>query len=392
MKIDPYKHKERYFRWKNQVIQEGIIGINKLNSDIIKNYIFDMEEGVNISNTNKKGGRGHHRLNTCRQKLIQITQFLEQRGIKNITNIERKEITKLFADMRSGTLKNKNGDIYKSTGDYVKDFNAFWNWWRKINRLKEPPITIENIAEDINKNDNKPKWVYLDENQILELCKKAKYEYKVLIMFLFDSGVRAPSELINIKVSDLHNDFSELNIRDEISKTFGRKIKLLLCSNLIKEFVQDKKLSDENYLFEINPQIANKYLQRLGKKILGEKESLAGELYSKITLYDFRHCSCCYWLPRYKSENALKYRFGWKESDKIHYYSELLGMKDTITQDDLFISKDKTEIERRIEKTEAEKKLLQEQIDSMERDMKGILQKTNELDEKLILITRRLKK
>jgi hypothetical protein len=51
------------------------------------------------------------------------------------------------------------------------------------------------------------------------------------------------------------------------------------------------------------------------KKVLGKDRI--------IKMYDFRHSSCCYWLPRYKSENALKYRFGWKKSDMISYYSHL---------------------------------------------------------------------
>ena len=65
-------------------------------------------------------------------------------------------------------------------------------------------------------------------------------------------------------------------------------------------------------------------------------------------MLDFRHASCCFWLSIYKSENALKYKFGWKKSDKIHYYSEFLGMKDTINEDDLYIDVTKTELEKEI--------------------------------------------
>jgi len=79
-------------------------------------------------------------------------------------------------------------------------------------------------------------------------------------------------------------------------------------------------------------------------------------------MYDFRHCSCCYWLPRYKSEAALKYRFGWKRSEKIHYYSEFLGMKDTITEEDMLIDITKTEIEKRLTKTERENEILKERL------------------------------
>jgi len=90
-------------------------------------------------------------------------------------------------------------------------------------------------------------------------------------------------------------------------------------------------------------------------------------------MYDFRHISCCYWLPRYKSESALKYRFGWKKSDKIHYYSELLGMKDTIAEEDLLDDITKTDLENRLKKTERQNTLLKDRINNMEGQMKKIL-------------------
>jgi hypothetical protein len=97
-------------------------------------------------------------------------------------------------------------------------------------------------------------------------------------------------------------------------------------------------------------------------------------------MYDLRHISCCYWLPRYKSESALKYRFGWKKSEKIHYYSELLGMKDTISEEDLLIDVTKTEIEKRLLKAEKDKELLQERVNALETQMQKILKLTNDLD------------
>ena len=98
---------------------------------------------------------------------------------------------------------------------------------------------------------------------------------------------------------------------------------------------------------------------------------------SNLTMYDFRHCSCCYWLPRYKSESALKYRFGWKKSDKIHYYSELLGMKDTIREEDMLIDLTKTEIEKRLLMTERENEILKEKLQAYNQDvihLKGLMQ------------------
>ena len=69
MKIDPYKHKERYLKWKEKV-KSGIPEISKENSEIIMRYLNDMEIGVNISNSSVKGSRGYNRLNTLKDKLI----------------------------------------------------------------------------------------------------------------------------------------------------------------------------------------------------------------------------------------------------------------------------------------------------------------------------------
>jgi len=273
--------------------------------------------------------------------------------------------------MRSGEIKKVRGGEYRSVADSVKIFKAFWHWYMKVNRKQG--VKILDITEDLDCSKSKPRWVYLDENQVKQMYENAKYNYKVLIMFLFDTGIRSPTELINVKVSDLLKDYKELDIRDEISKTFGRRIKLMLCSDLLKEYIKFKNLFEGDYIFNICPSVVNRYFKRLSKKLFGEGKSLAGEKYSYLTMYDFRHISCCYWLPRYKSEAALKFRFGWKKSDKIHYYSEMLGMKDTISDEDILIDTTKTELEQRLTRTEKQKEVLNERLQVVENQMKNIL-------------------
>jgi integrase len=377
MKLDPYKHKERYLKWKDK-IQLGIPEISKSNSDLIKAYLNDMERGINISSMSSKGSRSYIRLNSLKERTVFFAKkFEELFKIDKITDICEEQLIGFFSDMKNGNIKRVNGQSYISVDTYAKVFKAFWHWHQKISKKKG--IEIPDITLDLDTKQEKPDWVYLTEQEIKILCEKAKYEYRVLITFLFDTGIRAPTELMNIKVSDLFNNYKELNIREEASKTFGRRIKLMICSELIKEFVKNKELNPDDYLFKISPSIVNHYLKNLSKKIFGEKTSPAGAKYSELTMYDFRHNSCCYWLPRYKSESALKYRFGWKSSDKIHYYSELLGMKDTISEDDMLIDLTKTEIEKRLLKAEKDRDILQERLEYMENQMEKIMQLTNKL-------------
>ena len=368
MKIDPYKHKEVFLKWKERTLN-GIPEVSKINSDIILQYISDMENGLNVSSKSAKGPRSYIRLNNLRQRMIFLAKNIEQHCNVNLPDISEEQIIKFFNSMRNGSIKRIDGKCYRSVVDFVKPFKAFWHWYVKVNKKKG--IAITDITEDIDASNPKPRWVYLSQEQVKKLCDHAKPVYKVLIMFLYDTGIRSPTELINIRVSDIHEDFKKLNIPHEIAKkgSFGRKINLMLSSDLLKQYVQDKGVQNNDQLFNISPLVVNQYLKRLAKRVLGDGTSLAGEKYSNLTMYDFRHCSCCYWLPRYKSESALKYRFGWKKSDKIHYYSELLGMKDTIREEDMLIDLTKTEIEKRLLKTEQENEILKEKIKAFNDDV-----------------------
>lgn len=370
MKLDPHNHKERYLTWVEKI--QGIIpGISEANSKIILQYVLDMERGLNISKGTKKGARGYPRLNNIRQRTVFMVKELEKRfNIFDVTKISEEQIFDFFNDMRNGTTRRKDGEMYLSIADYVKSFKAFWHWHIKISKKKG--VMVVDITEDLDASREKPKWVYMTEEEIKRLCSNAKFKYRVLITFLYDSGIRSPTELSNIKVSDFYTEYKEVEIRDEISKTFGRKIKLMLSSDLIKEYVNAEGLQRDDYIFSIKPDSVNKYLQRLAKRVLGDKMSPAGKKYSELTMYHFRHCSCCYWLPRYKSESALKFRFGWKKSDKIHYYSEMLGMRDTINEEDLLIDVTKTEIEKKLLASENEKHIMQERMMAIEQQMFNI--------------------
>lgn len=381
MKIDPYNRKEKYLKWKEHSVV-GIDGLSAENEAILRKYLSDMENGINIAFLMKKGPRSYTRLYTLRIRIsFMMKLFQERLSITNLTKVSEEQLHTLFRELRTGVIRKSDGNIYQSAKDYARDFKAFWHWHQKVN--KKQNIEIPDITTEIDTTGDKPKWVYLTEEQVNQLAEKAKFEYKVLIWFLFDTGIRAPTELMNIRVADFHNDFKELSIRQEVSKTFGRRIKLMLSSNLIKEYIREKGLKIDDYVFKICPPVTNRYLKRLAIRVLGDKESLAREKYSKLTMYDFRHCSSCYWLPRYKSESALKYRFGWKKSDKIHYYSELLGMKDTIVEEDMLMDVTKTEIEKELISTKKQNEILEERQKTTDIQLAQIMQLVQELSTRL---------
>lgn len=377
MKLDPYKNKEGYLKWKEKALN-GLSEIGQQNTQVLLQYLNDMEIGINTGIGATKGARSFIRLKSLRDKISFIMKKAKELyNLDRITEIKEEQVHYIFTSMLGGTIVKANGKKYIAVRDYMKIFKAFWHWWIKVNKKKG--VEIRDITEDLDCEQSKPDWVYLTEEQVKKMAESAKQNYRVLIWFLFDTGIRAPTELMNIKVSDFHNDFKELNVRNEISKTFGRKIKLMLCNNLVKDYVKEQSLKQDDYLFRITPCVVNRYLKRLALKLFGAVESPAGQKYSELTMYDFRHISCCYWLPRYKSESALKYRFGWKKSDRIHYYSELLGMRDTISEEDLLIDVTKIEIERKLERAEKEKEIMQDEIKDLRLQVAQIGQLTNKL-------------
>ena len=200
MNNDVYHHRERHEKWKQEVKEEGIAGLTKANSNIIIQFVDDMEEGSNVARGSKKGGRSYIRLYSIRNKLTRLASLLQVRGIKDITAITEKQIAKLFSDMERGNITTFSGSAYKSVADYVKIFKAFWHWWMKINRKKG--ITIADITEDLNASPSKPKFVYLSKSDLEQLLPYFTEEEQVMLMFLFDSIMRAPGELLSLQAKD----------------------------------------------------------------------------------------------------------------------------------------------------------------------------------------------
>jgi len=385
--IDPHNHKKTYLKWKEAGSQ--IKGVTDDIRTTIIAYLNDMEIGANVSPSVKKGPRSYGRLRNQKTKLRTLfIIFQEELGIKKVIDLENKEIELLYLAkrMREGEIKSKyNNKPLKAIGTYFTSFKAFWNWFIRTNNKKGK--TIKNILQDVDTRDDKPRFNYLTAEQVKKLTNSAQYEYKVLITFLFDTGIRAPKELMNVRAKHItwneKKKYCELEIIDESSKTFGRRIKLLKSGELVSEYIKNKQLKPDEPLFQKRHQSMNKYLRILGYKVLGigkgeirtyttkrgdKKEDLLVK--EGISLYDFRHSSACFWLPRYKTESGLKYRFGWKKSEMIYYYTELLGMRDTLEQEDLYTDTSKTELEKELQEEREQRLLLEEKQEEMEQKLK----------------------
>lgn len=358
---DPYKNKQRYERWDKQ-----LPGATEADTPAILQYLEDMEDGKNIGGP--KGSRSPVRLMALKSRMTTLSRFADEHFKKTLLTITQDELHRLFKDMRTGKLKKSNGQSYLAVADYVKAYKSFWHWHQR--RERKNGNHLLDITVDLDSSRDKPHFNYLTQDQIKLLGDAAKYEYRVLVWFLYDSGMR-PTEMYNVRVCDL--DFTKeeaigCNIRPETSKTFGRKIKLLLCSRMLKEYISRKGLKDTAFIWDISRTKTGQYLKRLGKKVLN---------LPNLTMYDLRHSSACYWLSRYKQESAMKYRFGWEKSEMINYYTELLGMKDTISEDDLMDSEDKTQLQNELSQSKREQEIMQETLAAMQDRMRRMEEMIN---------------
>ncbi len=364
---DPYNNIQRWESWRKKYYKEIPKGIKKEDWKILIDFLKDMELGINTPKE-KKGKRDSGTL----LNLSSHNQFFLRNFKKSLKKLTKEDLHLLEKEVGEGKIKTKNGKNFIAFGNYIKDFKVFWNWGLRTK------VFEENIVEDISSKTDKPSWVYLTEEQVKKLFNDLKTEYRTYCWFLYDSGARV-KEAINIKVSDFSKDFTQVTIREESAKTFSRTINLKLSVGLIKEFVKEHNLGDNDFLFIQIPNTINRVLKYKCGKLFGVgkiSHPKSKGTYDKFTMYDIRHNSVCYWFNRYPTQKGIMYRFGWRKADKIEYYSEFLGVADEIKDSDMILGEDKT----KLYKLEEENKKLAERIDQVERLIKQLAgKKVNDL-------------
>jgi integrase len=380
MKKDVYGHQQRYERWKETVKIEGEPGLTKKNSDILTRYIFDMEIGANVSRLSKKGGRSYPRLNNLRQRLAQIMRMMQERNVSDITKVSEKKITELFSDMRKGVIKTQKGHVYKSPQDYVKIFKSFWNWWIKINRKNG--INIQNIAEDLDTSrDEQPEFVYIEKNDFMEkFLPYFSKEEQLILLFVYDSLIRSPTELKSLRVKDIFQKKDEVwvNIPDEISKVMGRQLNLIYCGEELSKYIRENEKQPDDYLFEFNHIVFYRKMKKVARQIWGDRIShpKARGKFRDITLYDLRHSGAIslrikiHENPKALSIDTLRERGGWKNYRMLDYYTKFIGLSGEIKKDKLLLEEDKTNLEKELEKLKSAR---DNEIDAIKKQMKKVL-------------------
>jgi len=361
-RIDPLKKEQLYANWKKRN-QDGIQGLTKENSKIIMRYLGDMEKGLYISKKSKKGARSKARLLALSYHLKKIAQLIQEMYGKNLVDLRsRKEIHSFFEEFRKGTIKSKSGKPYQSVDDFIRDFICFWNWYVRVTDEENELIEEENDRAELEnkslpKSKKKPlkerkfvpdlvkylarqpktnTFVYTTYKELQKALPHMSEDNQTVALFLFDSIVRSPLEFSNIYVEDVtfYDDLTELNVRDEVAKTFGRKFELILCNEKLKEYIKRHDLRPGDQLFKhYNHTIFNKELQKAYITAHGNKVTEAGKPFSEITGYALRHSGACY--LRFELEvdtDKIRLRGGWTDMRRLDYYTKVLGYEGRINK------------------------------------------------------------
>ena len=316
-----------------------------------------------------------------------LARTLQKRGITDLGKSKSDDVLSVFNDMRNGKLRRRDGTIYKSVTDYVKAFASFWHWFQKVSRKEGKELS--DITEEFDTRRAENNFVYFTFEELQELMPYFSQQEQLRMLFMFDTIIRSPSELMNLKVSDLTDDCKEMSIRDETSKTYGRRIKILLCSEELKRYIEGNNLRQDEFLFSFPHQLFNRKLREAAAKVFGHKITKGGKKYSELTMYDFRHSGTCYWrLGAYKQKiDALMYRGGWNDLTMLNYYTKKLGMKDSIEKEDMLVNADKTEMEKEIAELKNEHLIQQNRMQGLTAESKKmwkLLEKQNSMNTVLL--------
>ncbi len=336
MKRDIHNKIRTYENWRKEINSKGYIeeGLTKENTKRLLDFIEYLEER----------GRTKRTLYENRNKTKVLMKIFQERGFNDMTKLKEKDVLQFFKEwIEEG-----------HTSDYIKRFKAFWNYWMRINRRKG--ITVQDIIQDLRIKEKESMFVWITKKQLNELCEYLNEEEEIYARFEFDSILRHPSESFNIKVENISENNKEevwINVPEDISKTFGRKFNLVYTGDMILKYIKDKELKPEDYLFNISPVYFNRKIQKIAEKIWGDQRSEGGELFKKITGYDFRHSGAIHFRQLFQktgqSLDSLRHRGGWTDFKMLNYYTKLLGLDGHIDKEKTLLSEDKSKLENDVE-------------------------------------------
>ncbi|MFW6009627.1 MAG: tyrosine-type recombinase/integrase [archaeon] len=375
--IDIHGTNQRYNLILENLKKGNYKELSKENSKIILTFLEEMRKGKHIPLKSKKGNRSFSRLNRLFDSLKRI---IEWNNGKYLFKITEKELETIFDKLNNDEYRRNDGKPYKDKREFKKNIATFWHWYQ-VKTYREKGIKINDITEYITTDRvSRPKWCYftLDEfkNIIMPLSKSE--DVRTIIFILFDSGLR-PSELFNLRKKDIVKSEDGkylLSVSDEISKTFGRRIKLFLSNTYLDRFLKRHSFKEEDLVFTKFYNSVTQFWVRNANKNKEVLDIIKRESVDSITNYDLRHNSACFYINLYKDHKHLMNRFAWKKYEEIEYYTRYKGLQDPITEEDLLDPQDKLQIQEENQKLRRSLEQSEEKTKEMLQGFLSILEDT----------------
>lgn len=220
----------------------------------------------------------------------------------------------------------------------------------------------------------------LTEQEIKKLynsCNLLWHKYTIAV--LFGSGARI-EEFLNLRFEDIEEPtknfpYYQIDIKEEYSKTLGRKIGLYweYCTEATAKYLASiEKKNPKDRVLDIDYDTVRMFLSRLGMKVLNKR----------IHAHMFRKSSATFHASKFNRQQLCK-RFGWRfNSNVVDVYISRAGIdevevKDVMLDDDVSILRQKNkELETKFNLQE--KELLS--IKAMIKEMQEHDQKQRETD------------
>lgn len=213
---------------------------------------------------------------------------------------------------------------------------------------------------------------YLSEQEINKLYKSCKSNSeRFLIAVLFDSGSRA-EEFHNIRYEDIrlpskNENFVQITLKEEYSKTKGRVISLYWERSLesVRDFLREREkeaIKPDEPVFKNSYDNTRQFLFRIGKKALNKN----------IHYHLFRHSSATYYASKLNRQQ-LCYRYGWAFSSTMpDIYISRAGM-DNKEIDEKFSSTELEDLKKQLEKERFERQRTQENVKQEVSELRSII-------------------
>jgi len=243
---------------------------------------------------------------------------------KSLDKLEINEIKDLIAE-----IERNNSYSEWTKACYKLAIKKFYQWLEKFDwESKEYPKKVKWIKTTARK-ERLTDPVILTKEEIIKLFNVAEgVKEKALVSFMYESGCRAPDELLHLKIGDIEFNEDGAKVRLHSGKVGSRIILVLSCVPHLKNWIENGHPNPnlDNYLW-VNEGTRNhgKLMGYSSLQFLIRKWSKNSGIQKRITAYSFRRSRYTHLSTKIPTPALYNYMGQVQGSDVIERYVKLSG-------------------------------------------------------------------